>query len=139
MCPSDDGELDEEAEWIYKHAFVQPPLSRQDFHSSDSNYSHSKNLSTVSKIREALNLMRNQQFEVPFIAFYRKEFIDPELNISDLWRIFQWDEKWMQLRMRKKDLLKLFEQVCNGLVHWYFKDIVFFCLDFLFKFLGFLK
>ena len=90
---------------------MQPPLSRQDFHPSDSKYSHYKGLSTVSKIREALNLMRNQQFEVPFIAFYRKEYIDPELNISDLWCIFQWDEKWMQLRSRKKNLLKLFEQV----------------------------
>ena len=32
-------------------------------------------------------------FKVPFIAFYRKEYVDPELNINDLWRIFQWDEK----------------------------------------------
>ena len=37
--------------------------------------------------------MRNQQFEVPFIAFYRKEYVDPELLITDLWQVFQWDEK----------------------------------------------
>lgn len=111
VCPSDDGELDEEAEWVYKHAFVTPPLSTQHYHNNDATYSHTKGLSTVSKIREALNLMRNQQFEVPFIAFYRKEYIDPELNITDLWRIFTWDEKWMQLRSSKKNLLRLFEQV----------------------------
>ncbi|KAG7262899.1 hypothetical protein CRUP_010545, partial [Coryphaenoides rupestris] len=29
----------------------------------------------VQKIKEALNFMRNQHFEVPFIAFYRKEYL----------------------------------------------------------------
>ena len=111
VCPSVEGELEEEAEWIYKHAFNTPPISRQDYFGSG----HRKGPSTISKIREALNLMRNQKFEVcmkiwfffhefiwlttsfglqvPFIAFYRKEHIDPELNITDLWKIFHWDEK----------------------------------------------
>ena len=31
--------------------------------------------------------------QVPFIAFYRKEHIDPELDISDLWKVYHWDEK----------------------------------------------
>jgi hypothetical protein len=52
-----------------------------------------KGPSTVEKIREALNFMRNQQFEVPFIAFYRKEYVEPELNINDLWRVWHFDEK----------------------------------------------
>ena len=29
--------------------------------------------------------MRQQFLEVPFIAFYRKEYVSPELKISDLW------------------------------------------------------
>ena len=37
--------------------------------------------------------MRNDSFEVPFIAFYRKEHIKPDLNITDLWKIWEWDEK----------------------------------------------
>lgn len=37
--------------------------------------------------------MRNQHFEVPFIAFYRKEYVLPELNINDLWRVFKFDAK----------------------------------------------
>ena len=41
--------------------------------------------------------MRNQQFEVPFIAFYRKEYVDPELLITDLWTVYQWDEKVLQV------------------------------------------
>ena len=32
-------------------------------------------------------------FQVPFIAFYRKEYVEPELNINDLWKVYQWDEK----------------------------------------------
>ena len=31
--------------------------------------------------------------QVPFIAFYRKEYVEPELNINDLWRVYSWDEK----------------------------------------------
>ena len=47
----------------------------------------------MPKIREALNFMRNHSFEVPFIANYRKEYVEPELDIHDLWTIWQSDEK----------------------------------------------
>ena len=30
---------------------------------------------------------------MPFIANYRKEYIEPELNIEDLWKVWAWDEK----------------------------------------------
>lgn len=30
---------------------------------------------------------------MPFIAFYRKEYVEPELNIFDLNNIYHWDEK----------------------------------------------
>lgn len=29
--PATEGELDEEAEWIYKQAFMVPPISQQNF------------------------------------------------------------------------------------------------------------
>jgi len=35
--------------------------------------------------------------QVPFIAFYRKEHIEPDLKINDLWKIWQWDEKVLLL------------------------------------------
>jgi len=28
VCPTEEGELEEEAEWIYRQAFSTPPLSR---------------------------------------------------------------------------------------------------------------
>ena len=54
---------------------------------------YSKAPSAVPKIKEALNFMRNHSFEVPFIANYRKEYVEPELDVHDLWTIWQSDEK----------------------------------------------
>lgn len=47
----------------------------------------------IKKINSALDFLRNQQLEVPFINFYRKEYVQQELEIRDLWKIWQWDEK----------------------------------------------
>ena len=47
----------------------------------------------LEKIRNALDFIR-QGNEPPFIAFYRKEYVQPELNIDDLWRIFAADALW---------------------------------------------
>jgi len=55
--------------------------------------------------------MRNQYLEVPFIAFYRKEYIQPELNINDLWMIYREDARFCQLRARKLKLTALFEKM----------------------------
>lgn len=55
--------------------------------------------------------MRNQHFEVPFIAFYRKEYVQPELTINDLWRVYKYDEKWTQLQTRKKNMMRLFSKM----------------------------
>ena len=49
--------------------------------------------SVVPKIKEALNFMRNHFFEIPFIATYRREYVEPELDTQDLWKIYSWDEK----------------------------------------------
>ena len=45
------------------------------------------------KIREAIRFIRNQLFEVPFIAFYRKEYVESSLAVVDLWRVYLFDEK----------------------------------------------
>ena len=58
-----------------------------------------KNSMSTEKIKKALDFMRQQFLEVPFIAFYRKEYVQPELeNIDDLWRVYHMDEKWCQLQ-----------------------------------------
>ena len=55
--------------------------------------------------------MRQQFLEVPFIAFYRKEYVNPELKIDDLWRVYHMDEKWCQLQKRKQNVRKLMEKM----------------------------
>ena len=99
-----DYELEKEAEWIYNQAFqAKKPISNQYIEPA-------KPMSTINKIKDTLNFIRNEFLEVPFIASYRKEYIDPELEINDLWKIYQFDEKYCQLKQRKENLLKLFER-----------------------------
>lgn len=88
--PEGSDELDEEADWIYRQAFCRPTISVQDGTDRDR---PRKGPQTVGKIKRALDFIRNQNFEVPFIAFYRKEYVLPELNINDLWRVYKFDEK----------------------------------------------
>ncbi|KAL1140288.1 hypothetical protein AAG570_000220 [Ranatra chinensis] len=105
-------ELDEEAEWIYRQAFCKPTISTQEWSGgADTRTGPKKSPQTIGKIKKALDFMRNQHFEVPFIAFYRKEYVLPELNINDLWRVFKYDGKWCQLRARKMTLLSLIEKM----------------------------
>lgn len=110
--PEDSTELDDEAEWIYKQAFCKATVTMQDAHlNAEARECSKKGPQTVGKIRKALDFMRNQQLEVPFIAFYRKEYVQPELNINDLWKVYKFDAKWCQLRTRKQNLLALFEKM----------------------------
>lgn len=122
MTTAPDNELDEEADWIYKQAFTKSSVSNQQVKSSSNNNgdddwaggndSERKSPSCIEQIKKALDFMRNQQLEVPFIAFYRKEYVR-ELNINDLWRVYKFDSKWCQLLTRKKSLLLLFEKMRN--------------------------
>ncbi|XP_028156739.1 transcription elongation factor SPT6 [Ostrinia furnacalis] len=102
-------ELEDEAEWIYKQAFLKAPVSKAD--SQEARERSRRGSSTITKIRQALDFMRNQTLEVPFIAFYRKEYVQPELNINDLWKVYKYDAKWCQLKQRKENLLKLLENM----------------------------
>ncbi|CAH8495495.1 unnamed protein product [Schistosoma mattheei] len=92
-------ELSDEAEWIYRHAFKE-----------DAEY---KPPGVIPKILESLKLMREFLFEVPFIAFYRKECIEKDLNIKDLWRIYQMDEKWTILHQRKRNMINLLQRLSD--------------------------
>uniref|UniRef100_A0A2K6FY10 Transcription elongation factor SPT6 n=1 Tax=Propithecus coquereli TaxID=379532 RepID=A0A2K6FY10_PROCO len=96
---AEDDELEEEADWIYRNAFATPTISLQ-----------VPNKRSLGFEGEPL-LLFPILLCVPFIAFYRKEYVEPELHINDLWRVWQWDEKWTQLRIRKENLTRLFEKM----------------------------
>ena len=107
---SSSNELDLEADWIYKYAFSKPSISNQTS-DAEGREKATKGPQTIEKIRKALEFMRNQHLEVPFIAFYRKEYVQPELTVNDLWRVYKFDEKWTQLQTRKRNMLRLFEKM----------------------------
>lgn len=110
--PENSNELEDEAEWIYRQAFTKSTISNRSDEWSGGE-SERKPPSAVGKIKQALDFMRNQQLEVPFIAFYRKEYVQPELNINDLWKVYKYDAKWCQLLARKRNLAMLFEKMRN--------------------------
>lgn len=134
VTQADETELAEEAEWIFRQCFLKPTISIQKpplgSDSSDSGDRSSsghqplggkKSRTAVNKICETLKFMRNQHFEVPFIAFYRKEYVQPELTINDLWLIYKWDERWCHLRQQKLNMEKLFkkmqEYICEQILN----------------------
>jgi transcription elongation factor SPT6 len=103
--PEGSNELDEEAEWIYNQAFCKPTISKQETND------RRKPPTTVNKIKQALDFIRNQQLEVPFISFYRKEYVEPELTITDLWKVYRFDAKWCQLLNRRRGLIALYQKM----------------------------
>jgi len=64
-----------------------------------------------TKIRRVIIFIRQDLYEVPFIYFYRKEVILPELEYSDLWAIYELDEKFCRLYDRKQQLVRLFQNM----------------------------
>lgn len=106
LVPEGSTELDDESEWIFKQAFQNPPISKI----QGDNYGR-KQPSAIAKIKKALDFIRNQQLEVPFIAFYRKEYVEPDLEIKDLWKVYKYDAKWCILQSRKAGMVKLFERI----------------------------
>ena len=111
--PACSDELDREAEWIYKQALCKRTISVQDSHSNEIKKRVWNGPQTIDKTKKVLELIRNQNFEVPFISFYRKECVYPELNINDLWKIYKFDGQWCQLHQRKNNLLVLFDNMRN--------------------------
>ncbi|CAL4063268.1 unnamed protein product, partial [Meganyctiphanes norvegica] len=107
---STDKELDAESKWIYHHAFYRPFISNQEGR-DEARQRPRLDRNMVQKIYNALDLMRNSTCEVPFIAFYRKEEVQPELNIHDLWKVYKMDEKWCQLKGRKENLRSLLQKM----------------------------
>ncbi|KAK5973182.1 Transcription elongation factor spt6 [Trichostrongylus colubriformis] len=117
VTEADDMELELESKWIYYHAFCSTSISNQkstilgyvnDYHGDDRSQCEDEARETI---KEALKFMRNHLFEVPFIAFYRKELVNSVLPINDLWKVYEWDEKWCHLQSRKKKLVDLMKRM----------------------------
>ena len=102
----DEIELEKEAEWIYSQAFtIKLSISSQE------HAQQPKPPTVIPRIRDALNFIRNESYEVPFIASYRKEYTQPDLSLEDLWRVYDLDQKYCQLKQRKESLVRLFQRM----------------------------
>ena len=96
----------------FRYGFAKPTISQQgEFNEEDCAEWKRKEIGTIEKIRKTLDFMRQQFNEVPFIAFYRKEYIRPELQINDLWRVYHFDELWCKLQTRKRNLKLLYQNM----------------------------
>ena len=115
VTPCNEVEIRQEAQWIYKNLYSIDMITRQEKINSTgrSPFGGRKPESVLCDIVDVLNFIRNDSLEVPFIAFYRKDYFSNDTNIHDLWLIYRWDEKWCQLQERKKNLLKLLENMQN--------------------------
>ncbi|KAH9493338.1 Transcription elongation factor SPT6 [Dermatophagoides farinae] len=105
-------EIRDESEWIYRNLYEMPTITKQDkSHGIRQPLAGAKPRSTINVISQVLKYIRNEKLSIPFLAYYRKEYYAPDLSINDLWLIFNWDEKWCQLNERKRNLLKLLENM----------------------------
>lgn len=110
VTEADDDELQQEAEWIFKNAFDQPTISIQERNCEPIAGKRSEVIKP--EIKYALNCIRNEKLEVPFIAAYRREYV-PSISSNfddtgDLWTIYKSDEQWCRLQASKSSIVKLY-------------------------------
>lgn len=103
-------ELEQEAKWIFHSAFDQQTISIQERNCEP--IAGKKSEVIIPEIVNALEYLRNEKLEVPFIAAYRREYI-PMISSNfddtkDLWTIFKYDEQWCRLQSSKKSIAALY-------------------------------
>ena len=61
----EEGELDDEADWIYKQAFMTNTITSQSLQEQENSAHYGRRgPSMINKIKQAINFMRDQHFEV---------------------------------------------------------------------------
>jgi transcription elongation factor SPT6 len=96
------GEIDLEAEWIMERMKTS-----------------SANMENVNAIKKkiimALDYYKKDNLEAPYIVYYRSMNLEPELNVAEIWKIFELDKEWNKLSDYKENIRKQFAQVRNSL------------------------
>jgi transcription elongation factor SPT6 len=118
-----ENELVSEANWIYNQvfkAYSRNPYggrsnNENDEYSWGNDMMHDENDTSsqlrekiVSQITDVLRFILINRFDIPYIAQYKKEYFKSNLNDSDLWTIFDYDEKWRSLQLRKQHVRNLY-------------------------------
>jgi len=99
-APPTDQELSKEAKWIFAKGYANRDIVNDTVAKS-----------TVTRILNVLEFIRKQNYDVPFIQHYKKDYYQaPNLTDMDIWLIYDWDLKWDHLQRRKAALKGLYEK-----------------------------
>ncbi len=75
--------------------------------------SDSQEQKIIRIIESILILLRVEGMEVPFIFNHRPDSFKPELNLVDLWHIYDLDEKWESLILRRQNISRISNALWN--------------------------
>ena len=67
----------------------------------------------VGAVGAVLRFIRYEHFEIPFIATHRKDYFHPLLTLDQLWRVYDLDEKFLTIEVKKKALKASFQDICR--------------------------
>jgi transcription elongation factor SPT6 len=91
--------LEFEKEWIFEKLKLQN-------NNSEENFSNIK-----KKIFTLLEYHKKKFLDIPYIVFYRKYIYETEMNQKDVWKLFELDREYQEIKSYRKEVLKKFEIV----------------------------
>ena len=91
--------LELEKEWIFEKLKLQN-------NNSEENFPNIK-----KKILTLLEYHKKKFLDIPYIVFYRKYIYETEMNQKDVWKLFELDREYQEIKSYRKEVLKKFEIV----------------------------
>ena len=91
--------LEFEKEWIFEKLKLQN-------NNSEENFSNIK-----KKIFTLLEYHKKNFLDIPYIVYYRKYIYEPEMDQKDVWKLFELDREYQEIKSYRKEVLKKFEIV----------------------------
>jgi len=99
---ADNNELIEETYWMFEKLKI---LKKMGGFSQDSREKYRK------KIMAVLEYYRVYNYEMIYIWTYKKNEVLPELNLDDLWNIYEMDNEWSSIYPKRKALTEKLENL----------------------------
>lgn len=67
----------------------------------------------ASSISKVLKYIHVSAFEIPYIYYYRRDYLHPNLTMDDLWKIYDLDVKYSFFDRRKSNLRSLYDKMIS--------------------------
>lgn len=115
ITDADIEELEQESKWIWDMAFNKDRKTISIQEPERGPIAGGRSKVVVPEIQYALQCIRNNKLEVPFIAAYRREYV-PSISSNfddtrDLWTIYRYDEQWCKLKAGKTTIRNLYKDM----------------------------